>query len=745
MRTFGPGQTEFEMRGLNSSGGNTSMVGLYLDEIPLSSPALGQLGRNAVDPDLYDLSRVEVLRGPQGTLYGGSSMGGTIRLIPHAPELNTYAASAEQVVSHTFSGGNLNHQENAMLNLPLGSTAAVRIVGSFSRMSGWIERLVIADGAVAVDGGGTFPNVQRPANFYSAPLQEVVKGANTTGVDSIRAEVLWKPNEHLTIEPLLMYQLTQQGAPDEVDVNGNPTHPTTPLVKAHYEIYDTPEPQQDSLSFASLKLVYDLPWFSVTSATGFFHRNLLVSQDGTEETNAALTPTVYDVAAGGAGPTGPAPNGPGVVEQDYTRQLSEEFRVASKEGGPLQWIVGYFYQDLYSSSGINVINPQNPLSLGGPHIFVAYQPQVLTQNAFFGDATWRLSPHFELSAGLRHYHYSLNESNIEFGSGTVFGSQGDTVPFSSTGSLAASGTVPSFTLKYNVDADHMAYAKISKGFRLGGVNQPIPVVAATDANRGNPFLQSQVANECGLQMKVFLTTACNSNILLQAPTTFGSDSVWSYELGEKSSFIHDTVIANVDGFWESWRSPQVATNIAGFGITADGGEARIKGIEAQLQALLPMGFELSVNGAYTRAEFTQTSTMTGFAKGSVIPDTPEVTASAVLQWLHKMSHNLSLFGSLEEDYTGSRTDVPFGETLTVDTFNQLLLHLPAYSVVNLRFGVRGERSDGGSWSATLFVHNLTNNQAPIDPEPQINLQLSAFQRETINRPLTAGVDVTYQF
>jgi hypothetical protein len=122
-----------------------------------------------------------------------------------------------------------------------------------------------------------------------------------------------------------------------------------------------------------------------------------------------------------------------------------------------------------------------------------------------------------------------------------------------------------------------------------------------------------------------------------------------------------------------------------------------------------------------------------------------VTASAVLQWLHKMSHNLSLFGSLEEDYTGSRTDVPFGETLTVDTFNQLLLHLPAYSVVNLRFGVRGERSDGGSWSATLFVHNLTNNQAPIDPEPQINLQLSAFQRETINRPLTAGVDVTYQF
>ena len=101
-------------------GGNTSMVGLYLDEIPLSSPATSEFGKVFIDPGTYDLDRVEVLRGPQGTLYGSSSMGGTIRLIPRHPRLGLFEASGEQVVSHTVDGGGINHQENGMVNIPLG-------------------------------------------------------------------------------------------------------------------------------------------------------------------------------------------------------------------------------------------------------------------------------------------------------------------------------------------------------------------------------------------------------------------------------------------------------------------------------------------------------------------------------------------------------------------------------------------------------------------------------------------------
>jgi iron complex outermembrane receptor protein len=237
MRTSGPGQTEFEMRGLNSAGGNTSQVGFYLDEVPLSSPASAQLGKEEIDPTLYDLSRVEVLRGPQGTLYGSSSMGGTVKLIPNPPQLGTFAASGENIISDTTSGGSINHEINGMVNLPFGDTVALRIVGTDNSDSGWISRNVIQDGAVAVDSG-TFPNVTRPANFYTAPLQEQINCANSTTIDSVRMSVLWKPTENMSITPMLMWQLTQQAAPDAVDVNGNPTHPTAPSTNAHWEIYD---------------------------------------------------------------------------------------------------------------------------------------------------------------------------------------------------------------------------------------------------------------------------------------------------------------------------------------------------------------------------------------------------------------------------------------------------------------------------------------------------------------------------
>ncbi len=335
IRDAGPGQSEFEMRGLYGSGGNSSVVGFYIDEIPLASPAFSNLGKTVINPDLYDLERVEVLRGPQGTLYGSSSIGGTVRLIPSPPELNTYAASAEETLSYTASGGDINNQTNVMMNFPLGTdTAAVRIVGSSTNNSGWIQRRVIADGAVTTDTG-VYPNVSRPSNFYSAPLQEDLSGVNTTRVDSIRAQILWKPTENLTIEPMAMYQLTELGAPPEVDVNGDSTYPQTPSVKAHWEIYDTPEPQHDSFAFGSLKTVYQLPTFSVTSATGLWHRNALVIQDATEEVNSVFGIPANDPSAGGFGPLGPEPNGPGATEQDAEWQLSEEFRAHLHRPGPL--------------------------------------------------------------------------------------------------------------------------------------------------------------------------------------------------------------------------------------------------------------------------------------------------------------------------------------------------------------------------------------------------------------------------
>lgn len=127
MRSSGPGQTEFEMRGVTSGGGNSATVGFYLDDVPLSAPAAAQNGKVVIDPNLYDLNRVEVLRGPQGTLYGAGSMGGTIKLIPNAPELGVFDTSGQSILSDT-DGGGFNNGENAMLNIPLGDDVALRVV-----------------------------------------------------------------------------------------------------------------------------------------------------------------------------------------------------------------------------------------------------------------------------------------------------------------------------------------------------------------------------------------------------------------------------------------------------------------------------------------------------------------------------------------------------------------------------------------------------------------------------------------
>src|SRR5580658_101619 len=143
MRTAGPGQTEYEMRGLTSAGGSAATVGFYLDEIPLSASAVALNGRTVIDADLFDLGHVEVLRGPQGTLYGAGSMGGTIKLVPNPPDFKGYYGSAQTSLSGT-EGGGFNYSAKAMVNLPIvADRIALRIVGDYTHNSGWIDRVVV--------------------------------------------------------------------------------------------------------------------------------------------------------------------------------------------------------------------------------------------------------------------------------------------------------------------------------------------------------------------------------------------------------------------------------------------------------------------------------------------------------------------------------------------------------------------------------------------------------------------------
>jgi len=771
MRTSGPGMTEYEMRGLNSAGGNTSQVGVYLDEVALSAPAAEQLGKVIIDPNLYDLQRTEVLHGPQGTLYGASSMGGTVRLIPAMPELGTFDASGETTVSDTGSGGSINFVQNGMVNLPIGDTAAVRLVGSHNSQSGWLHRFVLADGSVTTDAGAN-PANSRPANFYTAPIITDATGVNSDTTDSFRAQLLWKPNDQLSITPMIMWQQDSAGAANAVDVNGSPTDPTLPSPKGHYEIYDTPEPQWDRFTLGSLKVDYALtPDIALTSITGLWSNHSLVSQDGTEENSSSTAlgssspttpPAPYDTSAGGLGPTGPSPFGPGVEERDYTRQVSEELRVASTGNAPLQWLAGYYYQDLNSEWDLWSVNPQ-----AGPiaDIYVDYMPQVILQNAFFGNVSWDFSHGLKASAGVRWYHYSYDQSNAEWGDFTPYGFDnllglngpptvaGNTKPFYTNAQNSANGTNPRFNLTWQIDPDHMVYATVAKGFRLGGTDQPfvgfLTPVTAANCPYGNPPSLAGL-EQCGLQTKltatpttpghIYTSIANFPNVNSQGVPQFNSDSVWDYEVGTKNELFDHRALFNLTAYFERWTSPQIATNISGFGFTVNGGDANIYGLEAEFRANLGYGWDLATAWGYTHSKFLTDSAIDGIPEGFSVPDTPKVTGSVSLNFHQDLTNTMTFFGNATYSYVGSRYDLPYGVTVYLNNINQTKINLQSYGILNLRAGLRTDR-----WSMALFVDNATNNQVLLDPQPQINLAIPQFTRYIVNQPVTYGLDVTYNF
>jgi outer membrane receptor protein involved in Fe transport len=762
MRTAGPGQTEFEMRGLSSAGGNTSVVGFYLDETALSSPASAQLGKVIIDPNLYDLNRVEILRGPQGTLYGSSSMGGTVKVVPNAPQLGQFLVSGETVVSQTDSGGGTNFAQNGMVNLPLGTDVALRIVGSSSSDSGWLKRFVFADGAVPTDGA----TGARPPGFYTAPLAETVSQANATSLDSFRASLLWRPVDEVSITPAVMWQHSHQDGPNAVDVDGSPSYPTIPSVRGHYEIYDTPEPQDDKFTLGSLKIEWQTEHFLITSATGDWTRITLVSQDGSEENAgpSALgslgTASPYDTSAGGIGPVGPGPTGPGVQERDATQQLSEELRLTSTDKGPFQWQAGYYYQRLKSEWDMWSINPQ-VLAAGIGNIYVDYMPQTITQNALFGEASLDFAQGWKATLGLRAYHYEYSQNNTEYGDFTPFGFAnllsgaptlaGNTAPFYTTASGNASGVNPKFDLSWQLSPELLLYATAARGFRMGGTDQPFTgfLTAVSAASCGAPSSLAVIL-QCGLQEKLSATRSFAGgffapnvqfpNASAQGVPQFKSDSVWNYELGEKGEFFDRQLTLNVDGYYERWSNPQVATNIGGFGYTVNGANASILGAELETSLRLPAGFSFSGNVGYAYSKFLSDSPITGYLSGTAIPDSPKITSSVTLRNVQPLAGGYELTSSLSYNYIGERTNAPYGETITLNNMNQLLVHLPAYGLMNLRVGIKSD-----DWTLSLFANNLLDKETLLDTQPQINIQTAAFTRYLVNQPRTIGLDLNYKF
>ena len=697
MRSSGPGQTELEMRGMSSAGGNSPTVGFYLDETPLTAPANAQNGKVVIDPNLYDIARVEVMRGPQGTLYGSGSMGGTIKLVPNAPNPAKFEASAE-VDPSLSSGGGFNHAENAMVNIPLvQDVLALRIVGTASHEAGWIDRIVIADGAFPLETN----NLTTRGNVLAAPVAKVYHDVNDSNLFAVRASLLWKVGDSLTVEPMVMYQRLYQDGLAQIDSN--------PGTNAHYQPFDASEPYSDRFSLSSLKLNYSFSAADLTSTTSRWVRDSELHQDGAEEFQwafsvpSAITP--FYASQGGFGAASPTP-----VEYDNSNQTSEELRLTSTGNGPFKWLVGYFYSKFESCYCSVVLFPAAADLVGTANAFTQYQTTSITQNSFFTELSYQLTPKLRATAGLRHYSYRSAVDAATSGFVSISGS--DQFVYAQSPERAQ-GVNPKFDLSYQVDPNLLVYATAAKGFRPGGGNQPVP----TSGPLGDVCEANLQANH-------------NTTSVVPSPLTFGPDSVWSYELGEKAQMLDRKVTLNSAAYFERWGGTQQNVPLpCGYPYTANAGVAHIYGAELELNALLAPGLVLSLNGTYTHATFAVGSTEASISEGTRVQDVPDHTATMSLAYRHPRSDGIAYMARVDHSYVGSRSDVTY-----------MVNQVPSYTLTNLRAGLEGEH-----WSSTLYARNVFNNRAILGNAFQLNLNIPTFNRSVVSQPLTVGLDLTYRY
>jgi outer membrane receptor protein involved in Fe transport len=688
LKTGGPGQNEFEMRGLNSAGGNSPTVGFYLDDTSLTTFAYATAGKVVIDPDLYDLNRVEVLRGPQGTLYGSGSMGGTIRLISNQPVLDGYHASIDLTGSGT-EGGGANGGVSAMVNVPIvPGQLALRVAGTEKSTSGWIDRIVLDPFPLPTDGGLTRGSVT------TAPVSQVSRDVNWDHLQAIRATLLYQPTSRLSITPMIMLQQINSGGQSLID---NPPG----NVEAHYQPYDSPEPVSDRFQLYALTVKYDFDGFQVVSATSHWTRTLTQVQDGAEVMQDVLGLPAFDVADGGLG-VDPW------TERDTATQTSEELRVTSTGKGAFQWQGGFYYGDLSSTTLQYSVDPAAGPLFGVTTLYHEFVPQDFDQKSLFGEVSYQITPSLKATAGVRYFTFDNTFKTTEYG---FFGPYGDLTPGSSQSRAWDSGFNPKFNLAYEPSKDLTLYATVSKGFRPGGGNQIVPTSGTEEGDA------------CEANLQAFGKT---SN-----PATYGPDSVWNYEIGEKLRLFDDRLSINGSAYYEHWENIQREVTLnCGYIYSDNAGEAAIYGSELEVSARLGYGLTLSVNAGYTDAQYTQNSLETGVVKGEQLPDVPKWTSSQSLIYRHKISDDFTIVARAQNDYIGARTDV----TYYID-------NLPSYDLLSARIGITASQG----WSAFFFVDNITNKHALLNAINSQVLNIPTMTRDTTNQPRTIGVDLTYGF
>jgi outer membrane receptor protein involved in Fe transport len=676
----GAGGKLYSIRGISTGlvTQGASTVGVYIDEMPISAAGF------QADPRLFDIERVEVLRGPQGTLYGEGSIGGTVRMITPRPDPSAFAGKAD-VSWQSTADGDPSYKLNGMLNLPLVSDVlALRVSGLYHDLGGYIDRIDMPNG-VTLDVGsllGLPPGVIPILGTGPLPGR---KDINSEVISAGRASLLWNASERLTFEASFMTQQLE-AAGRNTSVGG-----VTGVGELENNFVQA-EKVDDDFDLGNLTISYDLGWARLFSSTSRYER----TRDVTADTND-LGEAIF--------PTAKLP-GSGTFTTELQDMTSQELRLSSTGDGPLSWIAGYFYVD--KDNGFEqIIVDDYGVFVGFMQILglpVTDARQLLdqtgrqeeTQHALFGELTYEFTEKLSATVGLRYFDIDQRDTLVN-NDINILG-LGLTDGVSETGE---SDNVMKFNVNYRASDDVLLWVTASQGFRIGGTNTTPGI---PDENR-----------------------------------TYGSDTLWNYEVGARTSWYDNRLVLNSALYYIDWSDIQLALPLGTAFGTINAGQSRIIGAELELQARPAAGLDLALSAGYNDGELTQDTPGApagpnpGF-KGDRLPGVPRLNLAASAQYTFPLSSGgLDGFGRADYSYTGDSTT----------TFNDLSTAngLPSnfnpddYGLLNLRLGVQNER-----WSAALFVENATDERAQLLID-----NAAVTERITRNRPRTFGMNVRYNF
>ena len=682
-----PGQSRYSIRGI-STGASSPTVGIYLNDISLIT--VGTSFSGAADPALIDLERVEVLKGPQGTLYGGSAMGGAIKYITREPSLDKFGVTAEGGVASVAHGG-VSYNAESFLNLPLISNQlAIRLGGSYRYDAGYVDN--VPGGQVEVWSHSATPEGQpfQPTTFTS-PGTFKSDDWNSRRTVTGRASLKWMPIDSLTVLPIATLQRMNKANPDDYFTN-------LPEFQSSVRFN---QPSHDDLDVISLNINQQWDAVTLTALSGWVNRKVQWDRDYSLFI-AGLVPPLLN-------------NNSYNVSDTSSRTFTQELRLASADPhARFKWTVGLYYahqrDELFQS--VDTLGAGDFFGSGTDRTYVGDQLTHTIQKAAFADATYSVLSNVDVSVGLRWFDINQKVDGIFDG---VFNGGFSSVDGKKSTDV---GVTPKYSVSYRAMDNMLLYGSATKGFRQGGPNR-----FNTDSPLCEPDFQ-----------RLGIT---------RAPASFEPDSLWTYELGSKNEVGPKHTLIDAAIYYTDWKKiqQQVNLNSCGFQFVGNVGAAEIKGAELSVESPIVAGLTLGGNVSYIDSRITESAPGVSATVGQQVLDTPKWSASAHgdyrflnrADWSGTFRVDYQFHGSnlraFESEQTISFPDGTFG---AIPDATQIQA---AYHVVNAGFNFTNNNME-----YRLYLNNLT------DAAPYLDFtRSSGVSSATTIRPRTIGFNVRTTF